>query len=146
MGIGDALVDPGNGCPAGCTGFVERFADHIASVLGTRAKYETVATSTVPDAVEVVSKPGPEADKIATADVVVDQVGCTNAVHDPETDIGCTTLLLDTEPGCLAEGVKTCGTLYDRMRHWQRAAARGDSSRDTLSVHRDDPRGGSCQR
>jgi lysophospholipase L1-like esterase len=113
--IGDSLIDPANGCPAGCTGFAERFTDHIASVLGVRATYKTVATSSVPDAVEAVSKPGPEADKVAAADVVVVQVGYNNAVPDPETGIGCKTLLLDTEPECLAEGVKTYGALYDQL-------------------------------
>jgi lysophospholipase L1-like esterase len=112
--IGDSLINPDHGCP-GCTGFVEQFTDHVASVLRAEADYETVPSSGVPDAVEVVSKLGPEADKIAAADVVVVQVGFNNALPDPETGIGCKTWLLDTEPECLAQGVKTYGGLYDQV-------------------------------
>ena len=113
--IGDSLINPENGCPGGCTGFVEQFSDHVASVLGSEAEYQTVASNGLPDALEAVSKPGPEADKIAAADVVVVQVGFNNALPDPETGIGCKTWFLDAEPECLAEGVKTYGGLYDQV-------------------------------
>ena len=113
--IGDSLINPENGCPGGCTGFVEQFTDHVASVLGSEAEYQTVASNGLPDALEAVSKPGPEADKIAAADVVVVQVGFNNALPDPETGIGCKTWFLDAEPECLAEGVKTYGGLYDQV-------------------------------
>jgi lysophospholipase L1-like esterase len=69
----------------------------------------------VPDALDLVSKPGPEADMIAAADVVVVEVGFNNALPDPDTGIGCKGYFLDTEPECLAEGVKTYGNLYDQV-------------------------------
>ena len=113
--VGDSLLEPENGCPVGCTGFVEQFTDYVASALGSEAEYQIVPSGGLPDAVEAVSKPGPEADKIAAADVVVVQVGFNNALPDPETGIGCKTWFLDTEPECLAEGVKTYGGLYDQV-------------------------------
>jgi len=113
--VGDSLIDPDSGCPQGCTGFVEQFTDHVASALGKEADYRTVPSGGVADAVEMVSKPGPEAEEIAAADVVVVQVGFNNALPDPETGIGCETWFLDTEPECLAEGVKTYGDLYDQV-------------------------------
>jgi len=113
--IGDSLIDPDNGCTQGCLGFGEQFTDQVASQLGTGAELQTVAAMGVPDAVEVVSKPGMEADKIAAADVVVVEVGFNNALPDPETGIGCSTWFLDAEPECLEEGVTTYGDLYDQV-------------------------------
>ena len=113
--IGDSLINPDDGCPQGCLGFGEQFTDRVASQLGTEAELQTVVAMGVPDAVEVVSKPGMEADKIAAADVVVVEVGFNNALPDPETGIGCSTWFLDTAPECLEQGVETYGELYDQV-------------------------------
>ncbi len=113
--IGDSLINPKNGCPEGCTGFAEQFTDHVASVVGTPAEYQTVPAGGVPEAVEAVSETGTESSTLAAADVVVVEVGFNNALPDPGTGIGCGTWFLDTEPGCLAEGVATYGDLYDEV-------------------------------
>jgi lysophospholipase L1-like esterase len=112
--VGDSLIDTEGVC-TGCTGFVQQFTDHVGKALGKPAESATVKAGGVPDAVQAVSTPGAAADSVAAADVVVVQVGYNNALPDPETGIGCKTWILDTEPGCLAEGVATYGTLYDQV-------------------------------
>src|SRR5204863_9099550 len=101
--------------PAGRTGCVEQFAEYAAAEVGENAELVTVTALTVPDAVDVASTPGPDADSIAGADVVVVETGFNSALPDPESGIGCSTWFLDTEPGCLAEGVATYGDLYDQV-------------------------------
>ena len=112
--IGDSMINPKNGCQ-GCTGFVEQFTDHVKDTLGTKAKYSTIPAGGVPEALEAVSRPGPDADLVSDSDVVVVQVGANNALPDPETGIGCKTWFLNTRPACLAEGVATYGDLYDQI-------------------------------
>jgi hypothetical protein len=113
--IGDSLTDPKNGCPTTCVGFVDQFTRHVASTLGVPATSETWRAMGVPEAAAGVGAPGPNADQVAAADIVVVQVGYNNALPDPETGIGCSTWFLDTEPKCLAAGVKTYGHLYDQV-------------------------------
>jgi hypothetical protein len=113
--IGDSLIDPKNGCPTTCVGFVEQFTHHVASTLGVPATSDTWRAGGVPEAAAGLSSAGPDADQVAAADIVVVQVGFNNALPDPDTGIGCKTWFLDTEPKCLAEGVKTYGHLYDQV-------------------------------
>jgi hypothetical protein len=113
--IGDSLANPNNGCPTTCVGFVEQFTHHVAATLGVPAVSDTWSAMGVPEAASGVNATGPNADQVAAADIVVVQVGFNNALPDPETGIGCKTWFLDTEPKCLAEGVKTYGHLYDQV-------------------------------
>ncbi|MER7559548.1 SGNH/GDSL hydrolase family protein [Nocardioides sp. NPDC126508] len=106
-----ARSDP---CP-GCDPWWAQFTDHVSSELGTEATYDVVSVDGVPEALDAVSQPGPEADKVAAADVVVISVGANNALPDPETGIGCKAWFLDAHGPCLAEGVKTYGDLYDQV-------------------------------
>lgn len=113
--IGDSLIHPENGCPEGCAGFAQQFTDHVAQATGRKAELRLVTAMGLPEAVEAVSGTAASARTIASADVVVVEVGFNNALPDPETGIGCKTWFLDTDEGCLVEGVKTYGGLYDQV-------------------------------
>jgi hypothetical protein len=69
----------------------------------------------VQDAAAAVSKPGPDADTIAAADIVLVTVGGNQALPDPDTGIGCTRWFLEAQGPCLEEGVATYGDLYDQV-------------------------------
>lgn len=92
-----------------------QFAEHVSTELGVEATYDLLSLGSVQDAVAAVSKPGPNADTIAAAEVVLVTVGGGQALPDPETGIGCTTWYLEAEGPCLEEGVATYGDLYDQL-------------------------------
>lgn len=92
-----------------------KFADHVAAELHVKTSYELLSLGSVQDAVAAVSKPGPDADTIAAADIVLVTVGGNQALPDPETGIGCTEWFLKAHGPCLQEGVDTYGALYDRV-------------------------------
>ncbi len=92
-----------------------QFADHVADELGVEATYDLLSLGGVPEAAALVSKPGPDADTIAAADIVLVTVGANNALPDPETGIGCTSWFLEAQGPCLKEGVATYGDLYDQV-------------------------------
>jgi hypothetical protein len=101
------LSDPGN--------WWVQFADHVAAELDKETTYDLLSLGSVQDAVAAVSKPGPDADTIAAADIVLVTVGGNQALPDPETGIGCTTWFLEAKGSCLEEGVATYGDLYDQV-------------------------------
>ena len=80
-----------------------------------RPAYDLLSLGSVQDAAAAVSKPGPDADTIAAADIVLVTVGGNQALPDPETGIGCTTWFLKAQGPCLEEGVATYGDLYDQV-------------------------------
>ena len=92
-----------------------QFADSVTAELGVETTYDLLSLGSVQDAVAAVSKPGPDADTIAAADIVLVTVGGNQALPDPETGIGCTTWFLEAQGPCLAEGVATYGDLYDQV-------------------------------
>jgi hypothetical protein len=92
-----------------------QFADHVATELDVETTYDLLSLGSVQDAAAAVSKPGPDADKIADADIVLVTVGGNQALPDPETGIGCTTWFLEAKGPCLEEGVATYGDLYDQV-------------------------------
>lgn len=92
-----------------------QFADHVAAELDTETTYDLLSLGSVQDAVAAVSKPGPDADTIADADIVLVTVGGNQALPDPETGIGCKAWFLEAKGPCLEEGVATYGDLYDQV-------------------------------
>jgi hypothetical protein len=92
-----------------------QFADNAAAELGAETTYDLLSLGSVQDAVGAVSEPGPDADTIAAADIVLVTVGGNQALPDPETGIGCTTWFLEAKGPCLEEGVATYGDLYDQL-------------------------------
>jgi lysophospholipase L1-like esterase len=119
--IGDSLLDAG-AC-AGCTGFVEQYAERLSDQIGRPTSYDIVAAAGVPDAQQAVAGDPVTMATIADADVVVVEVGYNNALPDPETGIGCggslaagyVAWLRSTTPACLAQGVATYAGLYDQV-------------------------------
>lgn len=92
-----------------------QFADNVAAELGLETTFDLLSLGSVQDAAAAVSKPGPDADTIAAADIVLVTVGGNQALPDPETGIGCTTWFLEAQGPCLVEGVATYGDLYDQV-------------------------------
>ena len=92
-----------------------KFADHVSATLGVETSYDLLSLGSVQDAAAAVAKPGPDADKIAAADIVLVTVGGNQALPDPETGIGCTEWFLKAQGPCLQEGVATYGDLYDQV-------------------------------
>jgi hypothetical protein len=92
-----------------------QFADNVATDLEVETTYDLLSLGSVQDAAAAVSKPGPDADMIAAADIVLVTVGGNQALPDPETGIGCRTWFLDAKGDCLKEGVATYGDLYDQV-------------------------------
>lgn len=92
-----------------------QFSDHVAAELGRKVTYDLLSTESVQNAAALVSKPGPEADAIAAADIVLVTVGGNQALPDPDTGIGCKEWFLEAKGQCLKEGVTTYGDLYDQV-------------------------------
>lgn len=101
-------------CP-GCDAFWSQFADHVGSELGIETKLDPVSIGSAQEALEAISEPGVDADKVAAADVVLVSTGANQALPDPETGIGCKAWFLAAKGPCLAEGVKTYGEIYDEL-------------------------------
>jgi lysophospholipase L1-like esterase len=120
--IGDSLINPQDSCP-GCTGFAEQFTAHVGETLGGTAVFDAVKAGGVPDAQQALTSDAQAKALVASANVVVVEVGYNNALPDPETGIGCTGSmsggyigwLLATNDQCLAQGVATYGKLYDEV-------------------------------
>jgi hypothetical protein len=92
-----------------------QFADKASTDLGVETTYDLLSLGSVQDAVAAVSKPGPDADAIAAADIVLVTVGGNQALPDPEAEIGCRAWFLEAKGPCLQEGVATYGDLYDQV-------------------------------
>jgi hypothetical protein len=117
--IGDSLAS---------TGWPDELGRRASTRIGRPVTVDVLTAMGVADAAASV----PSSPLVAEADIVVVQTGFNNVLPDPETGIGCggslekgvTPWIKSTEPGCLAEGVRTYGDLYSKVFEGAKRARR----------------------
>ncbi len=119
--IGDSLAS---------TGWPDELGRRVSTRIGRPVTVDVLEEMGVADAAAAV----PSSPLVAAADIVVVQTGFNNVLPDPETGIGCggslekgvTPWIKSTEPGCLAEGVRTYGVLYSKVFEGARKARQAE--------------------